>query len=235
MNSAFKRLTKHLSSIIKHPSKIMLHIENIAKLFSKNFVENPLLETFEVGKINLPSGRLVACDPLITNDMKPFVIQFPKGDFTVFVHKERESNCVAYVEIVFNSSEIKDWKLATTEGQNLSDLKEDEIFGYPVESGMGCFMDVETQENLNHLENRLFHRKGADFMGIYEEFFHSHFFDENGAIDQFAFLKPNEEKPGTIFAFETGYGEGFYASYIGFGNENQPVKIVTEFIEIKSE
>jgi hypothetical protein len=33
-------------------------------------------------------------------------------------------------------------------------------------------------------------------MGIYEEFFHSHFFDENGAIDQFAFLKPDEEKPG---------------------------------------
>ena len=62
----------------------MNHLENISKLFSKDFVENPLLETFEVGKINLQSGRLVACDPLITNDMKPFVIQFPKGDFTVF-------------------------------------------------------------------------------------------------------------------------------------------------------
>ena len=49
------------------------------------------------------------------------------------------------------------------------------------------------------------------------------------------FLKPDEEKPGNIFAFETGYGEGFYASYIGFGAENQPVKIITEFIEIKSE
>ena len=31
-------------------------------------------------------------------------------------------------------------------------------------------MDAETQDSLNHLENRLFHRKGADFMGIYEEF-----------------------------------------------------------------
>jgi hypothetical protein len=59
-------------------------------------------------------------------------------------------------------------------------------------------MDAETQDSLNHLENRLFHRKGADFMGIYEEFFHGHFFDENGAIDQFAFLKPDEEKPGNI-------------------------------------
>ena len=48
----------------------MSHLENISKLFSKNFVENPMLETFEAGKIHLPSGKLVACDPLITHDMK---------------------------------------------------------------------------------------------------------------------------------------------------------------------
>ena len=212
----------------------MTHIENIQKLFSKNFVENPLLETFEVGKLHLSSGQLVASDPLITPDKQPFTVKFPKGDFTTFVHKERESNCVAYVEIVFSEDKITDWKLATTDEQNADELKGEEIFGYPVESGMGCFMDFETQNNLNHLENTLFQRKGDDFMGIYEEFFHQHFFDENGAIDQFAFMKPLAEKDGTIFAFETGYGEGFYASYIGFGNENQPVKLITEFIEIGS-
>ncbi|SDQ74333.1 Protein of unknown function [Chryseobacterium soldanellicola] len=210
----------------------MTHIENIKKLFSKNFVESPLLESFEVGKIYLSSGKLVACDPLITNDMQPFSIDFPKGDFSVLLHKERESNCVAYAEIIFSDSEITEWKLATTAGQNVKDLAEGEVFGYPVESGMGCFMDVDTQENLNHLEKKLYHSKGVDFMGIYEEFFHEYFFDENGAIDQYAFLKPSEEHPGTIFAFETGYGEGFYASYIAYGKNNDPVKIITEFIEI---
>ncbi|SEV93718.1 Protein of unknown function [Chryseobacterium wanjuense] len=210
----------------------MTHIENIKKLFSKSFVENPLLESFEVGKIYLSSGKLVACDPLITNDMKPFSTEFPKGDFSVLLHKERESNCVAYAEIVFSNAEISDWKMATTEGQDVKDLAEEEVFGYPVESGMGCFMDVETQNSLNELEQRLYHSKGVDFMGIYEEFFHDYFFDENGAIDQYAFLKPAEEKPGTIFGFETGYGEGFYASYIAFDKNNVPVKIITEFIEI---
>lgn len=212
----------------------MTHIENISRLFSKDFVESPLIETFDAGKIMLTTGRLVACDPLITNDMKDFKINFPQGEFPVLIHTERESNCIAYVEIVFSNSQVSEWKMATTEGQNIEDLKGEEIFGYPVESGMGCFMDVETQDCLNHLENKLFHRKGGEFMGIYEEFFHNHFFDENGAIDQFAFLKPDDEKSGNIFAFETGYGEGFYASYIGFGNDNQPVKIVTEFIEIGS-
>lgn len=210
----------------------MTHLDNIAKLFNKNFVESPLIETFDAGKIHLSTGSIVACDPLITNDMASFKVNFPQGEFPVLVHKERESNCIAYVEIVFSAAQISEWKLATTDGQNIEELKGEEIFGYPVESGMGCFMDAETQDCLNHLEKRLFHRKGAEFMGIYEEFFHEHFFDENGAIDQFAFLKPDEDKAGNIFAFETGYGEGFYASYIGFGIDGEPVKLVSEFIEI---
>lgn len=195
-------------------------------------MESPLLETFDGGKINLPSGKLVACDPLLTNDMLAFSTVFPKGEFSILVHKERESNCVAYVEIVFSNSPVSKWKLATTGNQRVEELKGEEIYGYPVESGMGCFMDVETQAELDSLEQRIFQRKGADFMGLYEEFFHEHFFDENGAIDQFAMLKPNDDFAGNIFAFETGYGEGFYGSYIGFDSEGSPVKIVTEFIEI---
>ncbi len=58
-------------------------------------------------------------------------------------------------------------------------------------------------------------------------------FDENGAIDQFASLIPNEHHKNNIIAFETGYGEGFYASYIGFNENHQPVKIISEFIEIQ--
>lgn len=212
----------------------MKHIENIKKLFTKNFVENPLIESFETGEIAIPSGNIVACDPLTTTGMPPFSTKFPIGKFQTSIHKERESNCIAYTEIRFSEAEPKQWEMAMIEGQNINDLKGEEIFGYPVESGMGCFMDYNSQEKLNELEELLFERKGGDFMGIYEEFFHQHFFDENGAIDQFAILYPNSEKEENIFAFETGYGEGFYASYIGFDAENNPVKLVTEFIEISS-
>lgn len=79
----------------------MTHIENIKKLFSKNFVENPLLETYEAGEIYISSGFIVASDPLISPDHSAFTQEFPKGNFQVLVHKERESNCVAYTEIVF--------------------------------------------------------------------------------------------------------------------------------------
>ena len=210
----------------------MNHIENIKKLFDKNFVESPLIETFEAGKINITTGKLVVCDPLITSEMPAFTTALPKGEFPVLVHKEIESNCIAYVEIVFSNAEIITWQLATSEGQNMTDLQEGEIYGYPVESGMGCLMDFETQQNLNSLEQHLFQQKGEDFMGIYEEFFHKYFFHEEGAVNQYAFLKPNDEKSGNLFAFETGYGEGFYATYIGFDKNNAPVKLVSELVEI---
>ena len=210
----------------------MNHIEDIKKLFDKDFVESPLIETFEAGNIVLTSGKLVSSDPLITSEMPPFMTDFPIGEFPVLVHKEIESNCIAYVEMVFKKAEIATWKLATSDGQNMTELEEGEIYGFPVESGMGCLMDFETQENLILLEQHLFKRKGEEFMGIYEEFFHEHFFQEEGAVNQYAFLKPHEEKPGNLLAFETGYGEGFYASYIGFDKNEIPVKVVCEFIEI---
>lgn len=211
----------------------MTHIENIKKLFSRDFVENPLLETYEVGKIHISSGKIVASDPLISPDHSAFTQELPKGDFPVLVHKERESNCIAYAEIIFDKNQwAENWALALCDNQNMKDLKEGEVFGYPVESGMGSLMDKDAQISLNALEQELFHKKGADFMGIYEEFFHTHFFDEKGAIDQFAVLKPYDGKKENIIAFETGYGEGFYASYIGYSKDNQPVKLISEFIEI---
>ncbi|WP_417430654.1 DUF4241 domain-containing protein [Halpernia sp.] len=210
----------------------MKHLENLTKLFSKNLADNILIDTYEAGELHISSGEIIACDPLITNDKAPFLIKFPNGNFPVLIHKEKESNCIAYVEITFSKNKIEKWELALCENQNLKDLKEGEIFGYPVKSGMGCFMDAKTQECLNHLETRLYHRKGADFMGIYEEFFHPSFYDSSGIFNQFAILKPDEVEPENMIAFETGYGEGFYGTYIAFDENNKPVKIISEFIEM---
>ncbi|EKB54403.1 hypothetical protein HMPREF9699_01946 [Bergeyella zoohelcum ATCC 43767] len=210
---------------------IMQHLENIQKLFTKPFVEHPLIESFDIGKLHISSGKLVACDPLTTADMPAFEQEFPKGDFQVTLHTERESNCIAYIELVFGEHPITEWKLATLPNQNIRELKKDEIFGYPVQSGMGSLMDMETQIELNELEKTLFERKGDDYMGIYEEFFHPYFFDNNGAIDQYAFLSPADNEKN-IVAFEAGMGEGLYASYIGLDQNGKPQKFITEFIEI---
>lgn len=210
----------------------MKHLEKIAELFNKGLSDNILVESFEAEKIHISSGKLVACDPLITNDKEAFTTDFPLGDFPVTIHKEKESNCLAYLEITFSKNNIQSWELAICSDQNIKDLKGEEIFGYPGQSGMGCMMDVDTQNSLNVLENELFQRKGEEFMGLYEDFFRPYFFDSLGATNQYAIVKPNENQALNMVAFETGYGEGFYGSYIAFDKDHKPVKIISEFIEM---
>ena len=48
--------------------------------FSKNFVESPLLESFDAGKLVITTGEIVASDPLITPDKEAFDQQFPTGN-----------------------------------------------------------------------------------------------------------------------------------------------------------
>ena len=210
----------------------MSQLDSLKKLFSKNFVESPLIDSFEVGLLHLSSGKIVVCDPVITPDKSAFNQLFPKGNFPIFIHKEKESNCIAYSEVRFGEEDVVDWSLALCDDQNLNDLAEGEIFGFPVESGMASVMDFETQTSLNDLEQELYKKKGVDFLGIYEEYFHPAFYDSQGAIDQFAIMKPYDKKENNMLTFEAGYGEGFYASYIGYDKNNVPQKLITEFIEI---
>ena len=90
-------------------------------------------------------------------------------------------------------NEDSTFKMATTEGQHIEDLQGEENFRVSCRIGMGCFMDAETQDSLNHLENRLFLEKGKILWGFMKSFSISHFFDENGAIDQFAFLNQTKK------------------------------------------
>ncbi|MFP3325170.1 DUF4241 domain-containing protein, partial [Planococcus sp. SIMBA_160] len=45
--------------------------------------------------------------------------------------------------IKFTNEQAIEWELATRAGQELKHLKEDEFYGYGVNTGMGCFMDAE--------------------------------------------------------------------------------------------
>ena len=196
-------------------------------------MESPVLESFDAGKIHLSSGKLISCDPILTNDMQPFSTIFPQGDFPIVIHQEKDSQLVAYVEIIFSNQPCDSWQMAITDGQKMEELKKNEIFGFPVASGMAAFMDAETQIELNLLEEKLYLEKQENFQGIYEEFLHDAFFQEEEVmVKNFALIPPNSLKKNNILAFATPETEGFFASYIGFDKEKNPVKIVMEMIEI---
>ncbi|MEN7367849.1 DUF4241 domain-containing protein [Bacillus safensis] len=60
---------------------------------------------------------------------------------------------VVYALIKFTNEQAIEWEIATRAGQELNELKEDEIFGYGVNTGMGCFMDAEAAQYLQAYED----------------------------------------------------------------------------------
>ncbi|MCK1973271.1 DUF4241 domain-containing protein [Bacillus safensis] len=75
---------------------------------------------------------------------------------------------VAYAMIKFTNEQAIEWELATRAGQDIKQLKEDDFFGYGVNTGMGCFIDAEAALYLQAYEDKRY-KEDNDFY-LYEEF-----------------------------------------------------------------
>ncbi len=107
--------------------------------------EGDQLFTKQIGNIEITSGHIVACDSFVSEGDQSFTRKVALGKYPILlVVKRLESGGerVAYAMIKFTNEQATEWELATRAGQELKHLKEDEFFGYGVNT-MGCFMDAE--------------------------------------------------------------------------------------------
>jgi hypothetical protein len=175
--------------------------------------------TIDIGNLNVANGQIIACDPFIYNDDKPFDILFPIGHFPIelAIAKINDDERVGFSRIKFSGKRPVRWTIAATAGQDMTKLSDDEIFGYGVDSGTGCFMDSSGAE------------KYSDYLNQKED-------NYNIAIDEMeATYKHTRSwllwgKEGfNVAMFSTGWGDGLYATYIGYDTENSICRLVTDF------
>jgi hypothetical protein len=108
--------------------------------------------------------------------------------------------------------------MATLQGKDVNTLKENEIFGYGVDAGTGCFMDAEAAKILAGRED------GHEF---YEQVIEP-------VYDEWADIPLNEDGLNMIL-FRSGWGDGFYASYWGFDENDEVACLVTDFAVLDEE
>lgn len=173
-------------------------------------------EIREIGTLHLPSGKIVCCDPLVFPEAEPFEQTVPPGRYPValhLVHLAPDHMRVGYAILRFKDQLSASWRMATVEGQDLSSLEEDEIFGYGVDAGTGCFMDHEAAKKLDQLMQE-----------------NSYYYDDFIApvYDEWTDIQLNEQGLNTIL-FHSGWGDGFYPSYWGLDEKGEPVCLVTDF------
>lgn len=181
------------------------------------------LRRHEAGDLTVTSGSLVACDPAAALEAEPFTLAVAPGRYPLTLsvaHFEDNDRRVAGAMLRIGEREAVSWQLALLPGEDPVELKEEEIFGYPVDSATGCLMDEgAAQIFIDRLE------KDEDF------------FDEIGDelektyVDTWAWANVvlDEASGLNMIVFSTGMGDGLYASYFGFDAGGEVVCLVTDF------
>ncbi|MEH2203678.1 MAG: DUF4241 domain-containing protein [Nostoc sp.] len=187
------------------------------------FILNPYI----IGELNLTSGKLVACDPLVFPGTDPFSPNFQPGCYPVFLsiahNLNNEEPMVAYAMVQISEVSPVRWELATRVGEKLSDLKEGEgFFGYGVDSGIGCFMDADAAQIIinNTWKTEIYEDTLACKLDNLLE-------EENRLGVMLANMCVNESNGANVIAFATALGDGFYYNYFGYDTNNNVVNVIT--------
>lgn len=101
------------------------------------------LERRRISDLTLPTGRLVACDPLTYPESDPFEFDVPTGTHAVhaIIAHLRDRREIAYISVEFQPESASRWQVAHVDGEEQPTWQDARSVGFPVESGVGALMD----------------------------------------------------------------------------------------------
>jgi len=175
---------------------------------------NRVMARRAVGVLDLPSGRLIACDPALVEEPL-FDAALSPGQYPVILSianiKGDKRVVCAMLQVLAETPTT--WKPALRAGD-----KPDSRPGYGVDSATGCFMDAQTAA--------IWH---PDAPGFYERVTEQL---EDGHSETCCWGNVNfDTAQGQVNAvlFSSGYGDGFYRSYWGYSAGGDIACLVTDF------
>jgi hypothetical protein len=181
-------------------------------------------ETHDIGFLSTPSGLIIACDPLVFFDVRPFPVAVPIGRHKVQLAVARfpgDDERVAFARVRLGDQPAHSWELANAADKDNSELGANEFFGYGVDSGTGCFMDPVAARLLSE---RFEQDEGyADVLieGIEANYRHTW-----GWLD----FRPIPDREENVICFSSGFGDGSYPSFFGYSRDGVLTDLVTDFI-----
>lgn len=182
------------------------------------------VNVIRIGKVELTSGRIVASDPLVGPDHPAFVRTVPPGDYPVTLYQA--SGRIAAASMRFAEGKPVRWELAMIPGQDINSLKGDEFFGYPVDAGLGCYMDADTYALIQEREKQVQAEKSSSDINYYDDVLATELQANN---DDYALHRPISGKRGNVAVFSSGWGDGFYPVFWGLDGSGRPLVLFTDF------
>ncbi len=175
-----------------------------------------------LGLLPLPNGTVIAADPLVQPEREAFTRRVEPGDYPVTLYQAQGR--VALAELRFADGTPARWELALVPGQDIASLKAGEVFGYPVDGGLGCFMDPAARAAMARRDAQ--EQKQAGYSNYYDDVLASELKDSNL---NWVMHRPLPDDPARVAVFSSGWGDGVYPSYWGLDAAGQPLRLVTDF------
>jgi len=107
------------------------------------------VERVAVGDLALSAGTIAAFDPLSAAHAEPFTRRVPIGKYGVELLKTKQTSRFALARVMFAVGAPATWELAVKAGQDPYTLRSGQIYGYAVDSGVGCFADGSALADLS--------------------------------------------------------------------------------------
>lgn len=202
------------------------------------------VDTLDIGELNLPSGEILACDPLVDlEDAKTFIQRVSIGKYPVkisVVPSKEYGDRYACVKVEFSKNKPVVYELAVTGvEENMDEAKEDEFYGFGVDAGMGCVVDKKAQEEYIKYWEKLVEEEEADnpFDDIFDDLLvesakkYPKYQREYG--DWANWTIPNTDL--NIPIFTSGWGDGYYPCYFGYDKDGELCGFYIHFIDIERE
>ncbi len=184
------------------------------------------IERRQVSQLACPTGRIVACDPLVgLGDHRPFARSVPTGRHPVRIYIDLDNDWgqrVGLAELRLSEAPVARWRIALADESIMPQMVGDTISGYGVDAGTGCFCDEAAQKALAAQEEARMN-EGKNSYGE-TEFLDAALAMDLAADHRFAFAGDLN-----VALFHSGFGDGYYASYWGLDETGAPARLVTSF------
>lgn len=216
------------------------------KFFDPDEDMQDYIHLLNIGTLSLPSGRLIAADPLVglSRDTPPFTRTIPAGEYEVVLCILSEDPRKSYGEyaatrVCFTNRPAMRFEQALTGTEDPEEVQAGESFGFPVDTGLACFCDPRVCAALCDFEEQMQQEKPDS--DLYNDLW-CDLLEENARrypdyqSDSGNWL--NFQIPGTDYhlpLFRSGYGDGCYSTYWGLDEEGRICQAVIEFIGLEDE
>ena len=184
--------------------------------------ENEQIVEQKLCLIKLPTGKIVANDPLMIYEYEPYLITVAPGEYPVYlyIHHIKTDKRVAFAEIRFTDSLPVRFELARTEADKDVVCSPNEYVGYGVDSGTGGFMDESVVQLLKELDSD----QNMEYFDAVDDLL------EESYVHTYSTANFTPKGAGAnVAVFSSGYGDGVYGSYWGYDESGELCCLLTDF------